>query len=315
VRVTSAVKARLATVALLLLALWPAATPASPVSRADASAPAVAVAQATVPVLMYHYVRVDTMPGDSAGFALSVTPQDFAAQMALLRAEGFHTVSLADVRRAWDGAPLPPRAVVLSFDDGDADFATAALPVLLRNGFTATAFVISDNVGRAGYMSAQQLAQVVAAGITVGSHTVDHPDLTTLPTSAVWWELRTARSDLQELTGQSVDDLAYPYGTWNAGVAEQAAQAGYADAVTVAPGAVLQSAQRYALPRVRVSGGESLAAFGQSVGVELAATAAPAPCGTWAVAADGGLVAAGGADGGVLTFGDARFAGAPLQPL
>ncbi|HZB97982.1 MAG TPA: hypothetical protein VE219_05230, partial [Candidatus Sulfotelmatobacter sp.] len=76
-----------------------------------------------VPILLYHYIRVNPNPNDRAGWSLSVTPENFEAQMRYLKAVGANTVTLADVRRAVDGgAKLPPHPVVLTFDDGYEDF-------------------------------------------------------------------------------------------------------------------------------------------------------------------------------------------------
>jgi len=235
-------------------------------------------ASAGVPVLMYHYVRVNPVASDTLGFGLSVTPSDFAAQMSLLHAEGFHSVSPAAVRRALTtGAALPPRPVVLTFDDGYEDFFTAALPVLQREGFTATPFVVSGFLGRSGYMTSAQVQQVAAAGMTIGAHTVDHPDLTKLNAAAVQFEVASSRTALQQLTGQSVADFAYPYGAVDATAVAAVSGAGFADAFTTRPGATWTSAQRLTLPRVRVAGGESLQAFAQSVGAAAAAPAALVP--------------------------------------
>jgi hypothetical protein len=106
-----------------------------------------------VPILLYHYVRTNPRPADRAGFRLSVTPATFAAQVGLLRAGGVHTVSLAQVMRALQGLDrLPSHPVVLTFDDGYADFATTVAPLLAAQAMTATDFVVTGFLGRTGYM-------------------------------------------------------------------------------------------------------------------------------------------------------------------
>jgi len=274
-----------------------------------------APAQVTVPILMYHYVRVNPVPMDRLGFNLSVTPGDFVAQMALLRAEGVHTVSMHDVMDALDfGRPLPPRPVVLTFDDGHDDFATQAVPVLLRNGFTATNYVVSGFLGRPSYMSGSQLSQVVAEGMTIGAHTVNHPALTSLSAAAAQAEISNSRATLRQLTGQPVDDFAYPYGAHNAAIDAMVRNAGFRDAVTTAGGSVLQTGQRFDFPRVRVPGGESLATFAASVGVSIGRPVAlvptPSSRGYTIVASDGGAYPLGDAPGG-LSLATLRLA----QPL
>ncbi len=254
----------------------------------------------TVPVLMYHYVRVNPVASDTLGFGLSVTPPDFAAQMSLLHADGFHPVSPAEVRRALTtGAALPPRPVVLTFDDGYEDFFTAALPVLRREGFTAVPFVVSGFMGRNGYMTAAQVQQAAAAGMTIGAHTVDHPDLTKLSPAAVRFEVSASRTALRQLTGQPVADFAYPYGALDSTAVTAVSDAGFADAFTTAPGEAWTSSQRLTLPRVRVGGGESLQAFAESLGAALGAptalVAAPSGDGYTILARDGAMFERGSA--------------------
>ena len=85
---------------------------------------------------MYHYIRVNPDPYDRLGFALSVTPSDFAAQMDWLAANGYHTVTMQDLVQYLSGVHgLPSKPIVLTFDDGYADFYTTALPILRSHEF------------------------------------------------------------------------------------------------------------------------------------------------------------------------------------
>jgi len=221
-----------------------------------------------VPVLYYHYIRVNPVVSDKAGFKLSVTPANFAAQMALLHADGAHTATLADVVAALEsGAGLPPRTVVLTFDDGHDDFATRAVPVLLRYDFTATAFVVPGFLGRPSYMTAAQVQQVAAAGFTIGAHTLHHVDLPAKSAAVAEVEIEASRTQLQSLTGQPVLDFAYPYGRYNAAVVKLVEAAGFRDAVTTDYGYGQCLARRFALHRVEVTGSDSLATFARRASV------------------------------------------------
>src|SRR5207248_4759390 len=92
-----------------------------------------------VPVLMYHEIA----PAAATTSRLAVPPEEFAAQLGLLHEHGFTTVTAGTLAAALadGGHGLPDRPIVLTFDDGFADFHAAALPVLSRYGFTATLFV------------------------------------------------------------------------------------------------------------------------------------------------------------------------------
>lgn len=242
-----------------------------------------------VPILLYHYVRTNPRPADRAGFRLSVTPASFAAQVALLRAGGAHTVSLAQLVRALHGLDqLPSHPVVLTFDDGHADFAATVAPLLAAQGMTATDFVVSGFLGRPDYMSAVQVRQVAAMGMTVGAHTVSHVDLTRLPPAIALAQIELSRQRLQELTGASVDDFAYPYGRRNLDVERMVARAGFRDAVSTTGGELQYLSQRFELRRLSVTGLDTLASFAAKVRLAVPRTpAAAAPAGADPIPAGG----------------------------
>ena len=107
-----------------------------------------------VPILLYHYIRVNPNARDRTGFMLSVPPAAFQAQMDWLHLNGVHTVTLEQVAAALDGKQtLPPHAIVITFDDGHDDFATRAVPLLLREHFVATTFVVPGFLGTSSYMT------------------------------------------------------------------------------------------------------------------------------------------------------------------
>src|SRR5713226_5754531 len=128
-----------------------------------------------VPILYYHYIRINPNPSDRVGFSLSTPPAMFRSQMQYLANHGFHVLSLHDaVVAIRNHSGLPSRPVVLTFDDGYADFFTTAVPILQSHGFTATSFVISGRMGWGGFMTPSQVVAADAMGFTIGAHTVDH---------------------------------------------------------------------------------------------------------------------------------------------
>jgi peptidoglycan/xylan/chitin deacetylase (PgdA/CDA1 family) len=220
----------------------------------------------SVPILMYHYIRVNPVPGDRLGRSLSVTPRAFAAQMTMLRQAGVTTVSLVEVTAALGGGPpLPPRSVVLTFDDGYADFSTAALPVLIADGFRATVFVVSGFLDQPGYMTTDGVVAAARAGMTIGAHTVHHVSLAHAPAALARLEIAVSRQTLEQISGQPVDDFAYPYGDTSRAVQTMVADAGFHDAVSTVYGASEIPAQQFALERVRIDGADSLATVADKV--------------------------------------------------
>ena len=222
-----------------------------------------------VPVLMYH--EITSSPSGSA--RLAVSPRSFAAQLAYLQEAGFSGVTAGQLAAALaDRTPLPPRPVVLTFDDGFADFHQVALPILQKYGFTATLFMttgwIRDAERRAvsppGVMLTwSQLAEVAAAGIEVGGHTHQHPQLDQLTARVAREELAASRRLLEDGLGACVAGMAYPFGYSNASVRRLTADVGYSYAYAVANRRAGPRADRYALPRLTVSRSTRLSTYRQ----------------------------------------------------
>src|SRR5206468_1637418 len=99
-----------------------------------------------IPILLYHYISANPdAPADVVRTRLSVPPDAFAAQLAYLARAGYTTITLDDlVAILHDGAAPPPKPVVLTFDDGYADFYANAYPLLTQYGDKATIYVISQ---------------------------------------------------------------------------------------------------------------------------------------------------------------------------
>jgi peptidoglycan/xylan/chitin deacetylase (PgdA/CDA1 family) len=222
----------------------------------------------SVPILLYHYIRINPVARDGEGFRLSVTPSNFAQQMALLNADGVHTASLDEVMQALAGGPpLPTRSVVLTFDDGHDDFAYRAVPVLQSYGFTATSFVVPGFLGKSSYMTLDQLHAVVSAGMTIGAHTMHHVDLAGVSPAVAADEIIRSRTVLQQLSGQPVADFAYPYGIFTSRVVAMVRQAGFTDASTTEWGTRHYASQPFLLRRIEVGGYDTLSSFAQKAGV------------------------------------------------
>jgi len=209
------------------------------------------VATFEVPILMYHYIR-NAPDNDPVGEGLSVSPDNFDEQVSWLSENGYASVNLSDLAdterialsRVYGQGKKP---IVLTFDDGYLDVYTQALPVLKKYDFTATFFIITNFVGRSGYMNDNQINELKKAGMEIGSHTLNHPDMTNIKTS-------TAEYQLEESKGESIV-FCYPAGKYNNEVAELVKSTGYVAAVTTKSGVATQDSDLYTLPRVRIENG------------------------------------------------------------
>jgi peptidoglycan/xylan/chitin deacetylase (PgdA/CDA1 family) len=219
-----------------------------------------------VPLLTYHYIRVNPDRNDRMGFALSVTPSDFAAQMDWLAQSGYHPITTEDLYAYLTGTQgLPSKPVILTFDDGYADFYSTALPILRSHGFVAVSYVVSGFVGWPGYMTKAQIREADRSGMEIGSHTISHPNLANLPAGAVWTQLAQSKLFLEQVLGHPVVSFCYPSGKYTSNVASAVASAGYHDATTTRYGYSYTFATRYVWSRLRVSGGEPLDQFAAAV--------------------------------------------------
>ncbi len=242
---------------LALGLLFPAAGHAS-VSRA--ASPESAVATVSIPVLCYHVVSANP----SGRYQLSVTK--FKEQMAYLASNGFTTLSLDEyysIMTLQTAAPAKP--IVLTFDDGTADFATNVVPVLKQYGFKATQFAVSSWVNNAGYLTSAQLASLHAEGYDIQNHTVTHNDLSTMTYADAYAEVSGADSFITSVTGKKPEFLAYPYGRTDATAQQALRDVGVKMAFTVAAGKTAPGDDFLALSRNMIVSSETLSSFMKKV--------------------------------------------------
>jgi peptidoglycan/xylan/chitin deacetylase (PgdA/CDA1 family) len=251
--------------------LVPAAPPVTP-PPAPALAPAFAVAPAGqrpyTPILMYHYVRVVDQAADPLGYGLSVTPDQFAAQVEWLRRAGYDTIQMSALAACIRGeGPCPAHAVALTFDDGYMDAYTAALPVLQEYGATATFYIVSGFAGHDAYMGWDEIRALRGAGMEIGAHSISHIDLTTLSHDENVDQIGRSGAEIAAQIGAPVRSFCYPAGQFTPEIAAITRDLGYTSATTTNQ----QGAQDdlFALPRVRISGDMSQDGFQATIAASL----------------------------------------------
>ncbi len=219
-----------------------------------------------VPVLMYHHVGALPADADSLRSGLTISEDTFRAQMDHLSRTGHNPVSQTQLYRAlYKGEPLPPRPVLLTFDDGYADSYESVLPVLEEHSFPATFYVITGEVGVSGYMNWQQVIELDWKGMDIGSHTVSHRDLTVVSPEEAERQLGESAAVLAEKLGHPVYWLCYPSGSFNPGVENAVWKGGYLLAVTTSPGEVHSSERPLELKRYRIGPGTTMEEFADLV--------------------------------------------------
>jgi peptidoglycan/xylan/chitin deacetylase (PgdA/CDA1 family) len=253
-------------------------TPASSVAPAPSSTgslpprPHVVADPQPVSILVYHHVlkRAKGSP------LVVMSVARFRAQLAYLAAHGYQAVTLRRVYDAWTGEGLlPPRPVVVTFDDGYADQVRNAAPVLRRYGWPAELDLITESLYRGADAPAARLTPgmvqgLLDAGWGLESHSVSHPDLTQLHGARLRRQLRESRRRLEDLFDVQVDFFCYPGGIYTRRVKLAVRRAGYLAATGTRYGAATPT-DLFSLPRIYCYGGESLRVFGERLRQALAA--------------------------------------------
>jgi peptidoglycan/xylan/chitin deacetylase (PgdA/CDA1 family) len=208
-----------------------------------------------LPILMYHRIGPLNASLPAITRALTVTPQGFSAQMHWLVAHGFHVVTQLQAFDALEKRdPLPPRPLMITFDDGYRDVLWNAAPVLKRLRLPATAYVITGRVSGpdSSFLTWTELSTLEANGVTIGSHTVHHLEIPFLSTREALDELEQSRRALERHLRHFVQWFAYPAGAANARAARLVRQAGYVLAVTTQPGAMQNASAPLELHRYEI---------------------------------------------------------------
>ncbi|HEX6681054.1 MAG TPA: glycosyltransferase, partial [Gaiellaceae bacterium] len=222
-----------------------------------------------VRVLCYHAIS------DLAGTVYvpwGIPPRRFRRQLRLL-SRRLRFVDAAEFGRYLDGAGVPRRAALLTFDDCYRDLVDVGLPMLRELGVPALAFAVSRRVGATSdwdpgigapelpLADAAGLRELVQARVAIGSHTRTHRKLSRLSADEVSDEIAGSLTDFEPLGLPRPAFLAYPYGAYNAEAMRAAAAAGLQAAFTTERGLAQPGQDVYAIPRIEIRRGDGWLRF------------------------------------------------------
>jgi peptidoglycan/xylan/chitin deacetylase (PgdA/CDA1 family) len=213
--------------------------------------------QVIVPILLYHHIGFSA--ADEGAYYVS--PEAFDQQMNLLYQWGYKTVSVELLARAIrEGAALPPKPILLTFDDGSETTYETALPIMQRYQFTGVSYIVYHYVGLTYYMNADEIRALYAAGWEIGSHGLTHRDLPTRPDKQED-EIVGSRRQLESLLGIPILSFAYPFGAYDASSLGYVHFAGYTAAMGLGNESVQGTKNLFYLYRQAVRGTDDLRTF------------------------------------------------------
>lgn len=250
-----------------------------------------------IPILLYHSVSEASDPGFGEW---TVDPGQFDEHMRYLADNGYRSVTVRElVERAFERREeVDPRTVVITFDDGLADFYTHAWPRLRAHSLTATVFVATEYVGRTSVwlddqeagrrpmLTWPQIEELSGAGIEFGAHSHTHPQLDAITAERAWSELIRSRTSLEASVGRVVS-FAYPHGYYTRALQRQVAEAGFESACAVKDALSSSADDRFALSRAVIPSGTTLESLGRILrgeGLRIAPGPRPLRRGAWRAA-------------------------------
>ena len=243
-----------------------------------------------IPILMYHSISDAPEKAHHPYFKTNTSPRVFAEHMKFLHESNYAVILLPEAVDIITRNPEPANRrhclttrnsqlvtcnpVVLTFDDGFADFYTEAFPILQEYGFCATVFLptgfISDGeccFKDKRYLRWGEIRELAKSRIEFGSHTVTHPQLRDLDWSQVEQEIRESRGIIEDKIGEKVESFSYPYAfpAENECLKERLknllVKLGYKNGVTTSVGTAVRGDDPFFLKRIPINSDDDTVFF------------------------------------------------------
>jgi len=228
-----------------------------------------------IPILMYHSISNEVEKVRHPYFKTSTSPRVFAEHMKFLQENHYVVISLAEAVDIITRKPQPVtrnhslntrNPVVLTFDDGFADFNTEAFPILQEYGFCATVFLptgfISEKRGTfkgIKCLSWEEVQNLAASGVQFGSHTITHRKMRELSWDQIDREIKESKKSIEDRIGTSAASFSYPYAFpeeeqgFKTRLRISLVETGYTNGVTTIIGTATEDDDRLFLRRIPVN--------------------------------------------------------------
>lgn len=212
--------------------------------------------EVVAPILLYHHVAVD-----ETSVAYNVKPSQFAEQMAALDEWGYTAITAKTlIRVIKNGGDLPPRPVVITFDDGNLDVYENAFPIMQEYGFPGVTYVVANRLKADGFTGVAELTEMLDAGWEVGSHSTTHVDISK-DTSLIPYEIKGSRDILEKALPTHIRTFAYPFGAFTQSLGEAVYRYEFLGGMGLGNGSTHSENSLFYMKRIEIKGGYDLETF------------------------------------------------------
>lgn len=221
-----------------------------------------------LPILMYHHVGTAPQGANSTREDMTVSPEDFEAEVKWVSEQGYTTINLEDIYLYSIGkTTLPKKPIVFTFDDGYEDVFTNAIPILKKYNFRGSFAIITEwqgqTMGDNVYATWDQIASAKNEGMEIVSHSQNHFDGTSAKFNSdyIYQNLTGSITDISNHLDFTSNILIYPYGHYTSDYISQAKKAGFVMGLTVHEGSYVNLNNLMEIPRVRIHGKQNFEIF------------------------------------------------------
>ncbi len=170
--------------------------------------------KSSAPILLYHAVgepvEIEWPP------SLIMPASLFESHLQYLTHEGYKVVSVEELVSLLQTGGNLEKVVAMSFDDGYRNNHTDALPLLKKYNAKASFYIVHRDIGKTIYMENDRLLDLLANGMEIGSHTINHAPLALIDPKYLPWEVGSAKKFIEKnLEGYTLNGIAYPNGGYN----------------------------------------------------------------------------------------------------
>ena len=220
-----------------------------------------------IPILMYHSISSSDKNYVHPYFQTNTAPEVFFKHMSYLKQNDYRAINIDNALKIMHSAKPPVhKHVVITFDDGFQDILTNALPILKKFDFSATVYLPTNFISEEGCffknnrcLTWQEVRQLQANNIEIGSHTVMHPKLVSLTPQEVEIELNRSKAVIEEKLGKSCNSFSYPYAFPEGNrrfvglLRKILSRSGYHNCVSTIVGTMEKNADPYFIKRIPVN--------------------------------------------------------------